>query len=103
MIKGYNLVVFHYFNSLVKFKDQDKVATFRNGFTVYTNDLKKIEIEAFFSNLKGLMFMILIELPGKENYGKIQIITFYVHKSFINFQKVFYNFTYPLPWTLFWS
>ena len=45
--------------------------------------------------------MILIELPGKENYGKIQIITFYVHKSFINFQKVFYNFTYPLPWTLF--
>ena len=50
MIKGYNLVGFHYFNSLVKFKDQDKVATFRNGFTVYTNDLKKIEIEAFFSN-----------------------------------------------------
>ena len=41
MIKGYNLVGFHYFNSLVKFKDQDKVATFRNGFTVYTNDLKK--------------------------------------------------------------
>ena len=50
MIKGYNLVGFHYFNSLVKFKDQDKVATFRNGFTVYTNDFKKIEIEAFFSN-----------------------------------------------------
>ena len=66
MIKGYNLVGFHYFNSLVKFKDQDKVATFRNGFRVYTNDLKKIEIEAFFSNLKGVIFMILIEVKRRN-------------------------------------